>query len=235
MKKCCRWCFFIRRWGSIVDSNTTRWHNINWVHFKVNCFHSRTLMVQISSLNVDFKHVSVSKVAIITKIHTIGGLHRISGRRKEGKTKKIYLKLSSRAARRVKLWTRAHRCLGMRKTAVATRLAFHGEKKCFLTADRSQNGSCALVMTFPSWRWFLLHRIAASSTANDPNTANTLVPRVKDEMNWRRQEKKQISHSTRWLIAIHIPAVVGFRREKKRLQRVSFRGISLRRSCTDAD
>lgn len=108
-------------------------------------------------------------------------------------------------------------------------------KKCVFTADRSQNGSCALVMKFPSWRWLLLRRVAASSTANDPNTANTLVPRVKDEMNWRRQEKKQISHSTRWLIAIHIPAVARFRREKKRLQRVSFRGISLRRSCTDAD
>lgn len=66
--------------------------------------------------------------AIITKINTTDGLHRISGRRKR---KKIYLKVSPRVARRVKLWTRAHRWLGMRKTAAATRLAFHG-KNVFL-------------------------------------------------------------------------------------------------------
>lgn len=237
MKKCCRWCFLIR--DEVPLSIRTRLVGATSIEFisKLIVFilgrwWSRFFVAKCW-LQACQRKQSRELRAIITKIHTIGGLHRISGRRK--KVKKIYLKLSSWAARRVKLWTRAHRCLGMRKTAVATRLAFHGEKIFFFAADRSQNGSCASVMTFPSWRRLLLHRIAASFTANDPNTANTLVPRVKDEMNWRRQEKKQISHSTRWLIAIHIPAVVRFRREKKRQQRVSFRGISLRRSCTDAD
>lgn len=133
MKKCCRWCFLIR--DEVPLSIRTRLVGATSIEFisKLIVFilgrwWSRFFVAKCW-LQACQRKQSRELRAIITKIHTIGGLHRISGRRK--KVKKIYLKLSSWAARRVKLWTRAHRCLGMRKTAVATRLAFHGEKIFF--------------------------------------------------------------------------------------------------------
>lgn len=45
--------------------------------------------------------------------------------------------------------------------------------------------------------------------------------RVKEEMNWKT--RKQISHSTRWLIAIHIPLL---QKQRERLLTCFFRGIS---------
>lgn len=71
--------------------------------------------------------------------------------------------------------------------------------------DRSKNRSCAVVMTFRSL--FNDALVLAKLPANDPNTTNTLVPAAREwKKRWtERHGKKQISHSTRWLIAIHIP------------------------------